>query len=137
MYQKTFVCLCRRTVNLMYAIFNLVHAISDMSNIFKFQNVWRIFTRVRACTDGQLERQTECINTFQLCWKVLKNHYSFWNWFGLVASKIMIHFFQFTFSNAFTINSKINCKTLTLTTTITTIVILTFAEICNVAFFQK
>ena len=32
--------------------------------------------RVKACTDGQTdeqtERQTECINTFQFCWKVLK-----------------------------------------------------------------
>ena len=24
-------------------------------------------------TDGQADRQTKCINTFQLCWKVLKN----------------------------------------------------------------
>ena len=76
MYQKTSVCLCRRTVNPTYTIFNTVHAVSDMSNIFKFQDIWRIFTRVRACTDGQTDgqtdRQTECINTFQLYWKMLK-----------------------------------------------------------------
>ena len=35
--------------------------------------------RVRVCPDGQTGRQTKCINTFQLCWKVLKtiNTYRF------------------------------------------------------------
>ena len=77
---ENFVCLCRRMVNPIYTIFNTVHTILDMSNIFKFQNIWRIFTRIRACTDGQTDRQvdrqtdrqTECINNFQLCWNVLK-----------------------------------------------------------------
>ena len=58
MYQKTFVCLCRRTVNPINTIFNTVHVILDMNNIFKFQNIWRIFTRVRACADGQTDRRT-------------------------------------------------------------------------------
>ena len=40
----------------------------DMNSIYKFQDIWRIFTRVKART----ERQIEPIKTFQLCWKVLK-----------------------------------------------------------------
>ena len=78
---EKFVCLCRRTVNPTYTIFNKVHAISDMSYIFKFQDIRRIFTRVRARTDRQTDRrtdrQTECINTFQRCWKVLKRLHRF------------------------------------------------------------
>ena len=74
MYQKTFVCLCRRTVNPTYTIFNTVHAISDMSNIFKFQNIWRIFTRVRARTDGQTDRQTNRMHKhFSTLFESVKN----------------------------------------------------------------
>ena len=51
-----------------YINFNTVHAMSDINNIYQFQDISRIFARVRERTD----RQTECINTFQLCWKVLK-----------------------------------------------------------------
>ena len=42
--------------------------ISDMNSKYKFQEISRIFTRVSVCTD----RQTECINTLQILWKVLK-----------------------------------------------------------------
>ena len=77
MYWKTFVCLCRQTMSRIYIFFNTVHSMSDMNNIYQFQNIWRIFTRVRAPTDrktdGQTDRQTECINTFHPCWKVLKS----------------------------------------------------------------
>ena len=52
---------------------------SDMNNIFKFQDILRIFTRVRTGADGQTDRQTECINTFQLCWKVLKKENVFFS----------------------------------------------------------
>ena len=62
MYQKTFVCLCRRTASLIHTIFNTVHSASGMSNIFKFQDICRIFTGVRACTDGQTDRQTNQIH---------------------------------------------------------------------------
>ena len=71
MYQKNFVCLCKWTVSPIYTIFDAAHAVANMINIFKFQGIWRIFMRVRACTDGQTGSQTECINTFQLCWKDL------------------------------------------------------------------
>ena len=36
---------------LMYIIFNTVHAISDMSNICKFQDMCRIFMGVKVCTN--------------------------------------------------------------------------------------
>ena len=74
MYRKTFGCLCRQTICRIYTIFNPVHAMSDINNIYQFQDIWRIFTRVRAWTDGQTDIQTECMNTFQLFWKVLKRH---------------------------------------------------------------
>ena len=55
-------CLCRQTISRIYTIFNTVHAMSDMNNIYQFQDIWRIFTRVRARTgrrtDGQTGRQT-------------------------------------------------------------------------------
>ena len=68
MYRKSFVYLCRRTFCPMYTIFNTIHAIADVSNIYKLQDIWRLFTRVRTHSD----RQTESINTFQLCWKMFK-----------------------------------------------------------------
>ena len=71
MYQKTFVCLSRQTVSPIYTIFNAVHSMSDMNKIFKLQDIWGIFTRVRACT----VRWTVCINTFQFCWKLLKSKF--------------------------------------------------------------
>ena len=58
MYRKTFVCLCRQTISRIYTIFNTVHAMSDINNIYQFQNIWRILTRVRAWTYGQTDRQT-------------------------------------------------------------------------------
>ena len=40
-----------------------------MNNMSKFQDLLRIFMRLRNYTD----RHTECINIFQLCWKMLKS----------------------------------------------------------------
>ena len=71
--RKTFVCLCRQIKSRMHTIFNTVHAMPDMNNTYQIQDIWRIFMRVRVCPDGQTGRQTKCINTFQLCWKVLKS----------------------------------------------------------------
>ena len=71
--QKTFMYLCRQTLNPIHTIFSTVNSISDMNNICKFHEVWRIFTRIKVYTDGQPDRQIECINNFQLCWKVLKS----------------------------------------------------------------
>ena len=34
----------------------------------------RMHHRIRVCTGGRTDRQTECISTFQLCWKVLKSY---------------------------------------------------------------
>ena len=59
MYQKTFVCLCRQTISRIYTIFNTVHAMSDINNIYQFEDIWRIFTRVRVRT------------TFFVCLKLL------------------------------------------------------------------
>ena len=50
MYRKTFVCLCRQTISRIYTIFNTVHAMSGINNIYQFQDIWRIFTRVRVRT---------------------------------------------------------------------------------------
>ena len=74
MYQETFVNACRRTNSHsqqkqivrnnepIYVIFNTVCARSDMKNIYQFQDISRIFTRVRSCTDGQIDRQTDKLN---------------------------------------------------------------------------
>ena len=40
----------------MYTIFNMVHVMSCMNNAYQFQDIWRIFTRVKACTDRQTEK---------------------------------------------------------------------------------
>ena len=70
----------------MYTIFNTVHNMSDINNIHQFQDIWRIFKRVWARTD----RQTECINTFQLCWKVLKTEKK--GWIFLRFEKLVSYF---------------------------------------------
>ena len=56
MYRKTFVCLCRQIVSRIYTIFNPVYAMSDINNLYKFQDISRIFTKVRAWTDRQTNR---------------------------------------------------------------------------------
>ena len=78
---------------------------SDMNKICQYQVIWRIFTRVRACIYEQTGRQTECINTFQLCWEVLKIINKNWNrrffppeffmfWYILIAGKLEMWFSQ-------------------------------------------
>ena len=63
MYRDTFVGLCRKTIKPLSTIFNTVHAISDINNMYEFKDILRIFTRIKACTD----RETERLNIFQLC----------------------------------------------------------------------
>ena len=47
--------------------FNTIHVMSGMNSICKFQDIWKIFTGVRAWID----RQTNSMkNNFQLCWKM-------------------------------------------------------------------
>ena len=77
MFRHSFVCPCTRTVYLTYTVFNEMHGISDLNNTYKFHDIPRIFTENRALegwhTDKQSDRQNECINTFQLHWKVIKS----------------------------------------------------------------
>ena len=54
---QNFVSLCRRAPSLMYTIFNKVNSISDMSNIYKFHGILRIFTRVTKCKDARTGKQ--------------------------------------------------------------------------------
>ena len=75
MYRKTFVCLCKQTISSICTIFNTVRTLSDMNSIHQFQDIGRIFMIVIARTGRQTDRQTECINTFQLCRKVLKKEH--------------------------------------------------------------
>ena len=44
------------------------HSLASVNNIYPFQDIRKIFLRIKECPD----RQTERTNTFQLCWKVLK-----------------------------------------------------------------
>ena len=57
---ESFCGFCRQTISRMYIIFNAVHAMPDMNNTYQFQDILKIFTRVRSRSD----RQTKCINTF-------------------------------------------------------------------------
>ena len=57
---ENFVYLCKQTISCIHTIFNTVHAISDMNEIYQLQNILSIFTRVRAYTD----RKTECTINF-------------------------------------------------------------------------
>ena len=63
MYRKNFVCLCRQTISRMFNVFNEVHAMSDMNNIYQFQDIWKIFTRVRARSDRQTNRMHKHFST--------------------------------------------------------------------------
>ena len=42
----------------MYTVFGTAHVISDINDIYQFQDIRRIFPRVRACSDGEAARQT-------------------------------------------------------------------------------
>ena len=41
----------------------MIHAIRDMNNIYKLQNIRRIFTRVKECTDGHTNRKHKHFST--------------------------------------------------------------------------
>ena len=83
MYRKTFVCLCRQTISRIYTIFNTVHAMSDKNNIYQFQDITKIFTRVRAWTDGQTDKQTECIKHFSTLLESVNKNRKNWKKFHL------------------------------------------------------
>ena len=61
MYRKIFVCLCRRTESLMCNIFNAVFAISDMNNIYKFQDIQEYTRRLQR---AQLATQIDKANAY-------------------------------------------------------------------------
>ena len=72
------VSLCRRTV--LYTTISYVHATSHTMNIYKFQDTWKCLRRVKARTNIQADneprnKKNQCLNTFQLCWTVLKYVY--------------------------------------------------------------
>ena len=68
MHRKTFVCLCRQTIRRICIIFNKVHSMSNMNKIHQFEDKWRIFTRVRARTDRQINRTHNHFSTLlELC----------------------------------------------------------------------
>ena len=59
MHRKAFVCLCRQTISRICTLFNTVHSMSNINNMYQFQDIWRIFTRGRARTDRRTERRTD------------------------------------------------------------------------------
>ena len=63
MYEKTFVCHRRRNINPMYTIFNTVHEILDMNNIYYFQDTWRILKRDKTCKDRQTNQMYKHFTT--------------------------------------------------------------------------
>ena len=67
MYQKTFVCLCRRTNCRIHAIFNTIDALSDINNIYQFQkhlrNIYESY-RLHKLTDRQTNRMHKHFLTF-------------------------------------------------------------------------
>ena len=52
-----------------------VHSTSNMNSKYKFKNIWRIFTTVRACIDGPTDRQTNRMHKhFSFLLENVKNH---------------------------------------------------------------
>ena len=49
--QNSFVYLCTYTMNARHSVFSVKHAIPDMKNISQFQDISRIFPRIRRGTD--------------------------------------------------------------------------------------
>ncbi len=72
MYRISFERPCRKSITAAYTIFNREHAEVTHVNVCQFSGNQRIFTEVIVRTDGQTDRQTEVINTFQLKLKSVK-----------------------------------------------------------------
>ena len=45
-------------LKIILAIFNTVHAISDMNITYKFQDIWNVIKRVKACADRLTNKPT-------------------------------------------------------------------------------
>ena len=94
---KNFVCLYRQTIRRIYTIFNMVHAMLDMNNIYQFQDIWRIFTRVRARTDRWTDGQTNWMH--KLFSSLLENVKKNVNSFGLNVAIKKITFSPLKFTS--------------------------------------
>ena len=55
MYRKTVVCLSRQTISRIYTILNIVHAMSDMNDAYKFEDYLRELECV-LLTDSQTDK---------------------------------------------------------------------------------
>ena len=64
MYLNKLVCLYIRINSPIYAIFSAKHCRVKLINVYQFQDLRRIFTKIRAYTDWQ----TECIKLFNFIW---------------------------------------------------------------------
>ena len=96
MYRKTFECLCRETISRLYTILNTVHAMLDIITHINFKT-FDEYLRELECgqTDRQTDRQTECLNIFQLCWKGLKKRVRKFQ--HLCAVSVDFYFFCYKF----------------------------------------
>ncbi len=74
MYRICFERPCSKSMTATYSIFNREHAGVTHVNMWEFRSNQRIFTEIIARTDGQTDRQTEVINTFQLSLEAVKNN---------------------------------------------------------------
>ena len=61
-YRNTFVHLYIGTIISIYTVFIAVYVISNMNNIYKFQDYWRIFTIVRAWIKTQSNKMYAFFN---------------------------------------------------------------------------
>lgn len=62
--------LCKRTINAAQLISNAVHTVVNHSNIYEFM-AFPVY--LRKLNHEQTDRESEFINNFLECWKVLKS----------------------------------------------------------------
>ena len=64
---------CIRIISPICTVFNTKYSIVHFNKLYQFQDrVFQFQEYLRDLELTQKDRQTESINTFQLCWKVLK-----------------------------------------------------------------
>ena len=83
--KKSVVHLCRWTSNPMYTIFNTKHSIVNLNDIYNI-NFKRFKKYLRGLERTLTDWQTECINSFQFCQKVLKMITGLVNWHTFISS---------------------------------------------------
>ena len=83
MYRKTYICLCKRTLNPIDVIFNTVNSILDMNSMHKFKDFEEYLRQLEpAQMDGQTNRMYK---HFSILLKSIKNH----------GTQLKIHFQRF------------------------------------------